>query len=214
MPDVFIDLDDNRQRVIVEPSFTISVQMYSKIMRIHTIYKVKWSGNRLSAAYTRGYRPHETLAAVLFALLEDLPGGFDVLIGNEKHEFLVQDAGRIAEYMHNWAYYTRQVQKLEQTIAEIDARAARYDEDVRRADQETKWAKQDFKNAQEQDGYGWYAQRVNEAVAERRLIATNRRCDPKRKLKAQAQLSQLEAEIRRLRPTFRKHVRPELRELI
>lgn len=212
MPDVFIDLDDNRQRVIVEPSFTMSVPMYSKIMRIHTIHKVKWSGNRLSAAYTRGYRPHETLAAVLFALLEDLPGGFDVLIGNEKHEFLVQDAGRIAEYMHSWAYYTRQVQKLEQTITEIDARAVSYDEDVRLADLQIKWAKGDLKKAREQDG--WYARRLNEAMADRRLIATNKRYDPKRKLKAQAQLSQLEAEIRRLRPTFRKHVRPELRKLI
>lgn len=89
---------------------------------------------------------------------------------------------------------------------------ASYDEDVRRANLQIKWAKQDLKKAREQDE--GYAQRLNEAMAERRLIATNKRYDPKRKLKARAQLSQLEAEIRRLRPTFRKHVRPELRKLI
>lgn len=101
MPDVFIDLDEHRRRIIVEPSFPIGVPMYNKIASIHTIHKVKWSNNRLSATYTRGYMPHETLVAVLFALLEELPGeDFKVLIGNEKHEFLVQDARRIAEYMH------------------------------------------------------------------------------------------------------------------
>ena len=198
----------------VEPSFKIIEDASYEIRNIHTVRKLKSSHNRLVATYTCGYEVYETLAAIIFCLLRYLPNGCTYIELQEEQSGIMDDTLEIVNLLLAWDEYTLKVQKLEQTIAEIDARAARYDEDVRRADQETKWAKQDFKNAQEQDGYGWYAQRVNEAVAERRLIATNRRCDPKRKLKAQAQLSQLEAEIRRLRPTFRKHVRPELRELI
>ena len=88
---------------------------------------------------------------------------------------------------------------------------ASYDEDVRLANLNVKYAKGRLEASPMDERC---VERLKQALADRQRIGRNKRYDPKRKLKAQAQLSQLEAEIRRLRPTFRKHVRLELRKLI
>lgn len=195
----------------VEPSFTITEDASYEIGNIHTVRKLKSSHNRLVATYTRGYKVHETLAAILFCLVRHLPNSRVSIEMQEAQSEIMEDALEIANLLLVWNEYTYAVQKLEQQVAEIDARAASYDEDVRLANLNVKYAKGRLEESPMDERC---VARLKQALADRQRIGRNKRYDPKRRLKAHAQLSQLATEIRRLRPTFRKHVRRELRKLI
>ena len=195
----------------VEPSFTITEDASYEIGNIHTVRKLKSSHNRLVATYTRGYKVHETLAAILFCLVRHLPNSRVSIEMQEAQSEIMEDALEIANLLLAWDEYANAVQKLEQQVAEIDARAASYDEDVRLANLNVKYAKGRLEESPMDERC---VARLKQALADRQRIGRNKRYDPKRRLKARAQLSQLETEIRRLRPTFRKHVRRELRKLI
>lgn len=208
---IYVYIDLNRRRMCVEPSFKITEDASYEIGNIHTVRKLKSSHNRLVATYTRGYEVHETLAAILFCLVRGLPNSRILIEMQEAQSEIMEDALEIANLLLAWNEYTYMVQKLEQQVAEIDERAASYDENVRLANLNVKYAKGRLK---ESPMDARCEQLHRQAVADRRRIGSNKRYDPKRRLKACAQLSQLETEIRRLRPTFRKHVRRELRKLI
>ncbi len=208
---IHVEIDLNRRRMCVEPSFTITEDASYEIGNIHTVRKLKSSHNRLVATYTRGYEVHETLAAILFCLVRHLPNSRVSIEMQEAQSEIMEDALEIANLLLVWNEYTYAVQKLEQQVAEIDARAASYDEDVRLANLNVKYAKGRLEESPMDERC---VARLKQALADRQRIGSNKRYDPKRRLKAHAQLSQLATEIRRLRPTFRKHVRRELRKLI
>ena len=208
---IHVEIDLNRRRMCVEPSFTITEDASYEIGNIHTVRKLKSSHNRLVATYTRGYKVHETLAAILFCLVRHLPNSRVSIEMQEAQSEIMEDALEIANLLLAWDEYANAVQKLEQQVAEIDARAASYDEDVRLANLNVKYAKGRLEESPMDERC---VQRLKQALADRQRIGRNKRYDPKRRLKAHAQLSQLATEIRRLRPTFRKHVRRELRKLI
>ena len=208
---IHVEIDLNRRRMCVEPSFTITEDASYEIGNIHTVRKLKSSHNRLVATYTRGYEVHETLAAILFCLVRHLPDSHMLLELKEGQSEIVEDTLEIVNLLLAWNEYTYVLQKLEQQVAEIDARAASYDEDVRLANLNVKYAKGRLEESPMDERC---VARLKQALADRQRIGRNKRYDPKRRLKARAQLSQLETEILRLRPTFRKHVRLELRKLI
>ncbi len=208
---IHVEIDLNRRRMYVEPSFKITEDASYEIRNIHTVRKLKSSHNRLVATYTRGYEVHETLAAILFCLVRHLPNSRVSIEMQEAQSEIMEDALEIANLLLVWNEYTYAVQKLEQQVAEIDARAASYDRDVLMANLNVTYARE---NLEESPMDAQCVQRLKQALADRQRIGRNKRYDPKRRLKAHAQLSQLETEIRRLRPTFRKHVRLELRKLI
>ena len=208
---IHVEIDLNRRRMCVEPSFTITEDASYEIGNIHTVRKLKSSHNRLVATYTRGYKVHETLAAILFCLVRHLPNSRVSIEMQEAQSEIMEDALEIANLLLAWDEYANAVQKLEQQVAEIDARAASYDEDVRLANLNVKYAKGRLEESPMDERC---VARLKQALADRQRIGRNKRYDPKRRLKARDQLSQLETEIRRLRPTFRKHVRRELRKLI
>ena len=208
---IHVEIDLNRRRMCVEPSFTITEDASYEIGNIHTVRKLKSSHNRLVATYTRGYKVHETLAAILFCLVRHLPNSRVSIEMQEAQSEIMEDALEIANLLLAWDEYANAVQKLEQQVAEIDARAASYDEDVRLANLNVKYAKGRLEESPMDERC---VARLKQALADRQRIGRNKRYDPKRRLKAHAQLSQLATEIRRLRPTFRKHVRRELRKLI
>lgn len=212
---MYIAVDERKRRIVVEPSFPIAYQMKDRLEKIHTLRgKIKASRNRLVVHYTHGYEPHETLAAVIYSLTRDIPSAIkEVTDRDEAMADLLPQAIEIAELMKLWWHLAADVRTTQAVVDEIDKRAARYDEDARSATRMVQhWRKS--RDEAGLGGYEFYTAQLNEALAERRRVAANKRYDPKRKAKAEYRLAWLEVEIRALRPTYRKLVRPELQALV
>lgn len=217
MTSMYLAIDPGTRRIVVEPSFLITQRVAAELDDIHTIFALRSHGNRVTMSYTYGYELHETLAAVIFTLLEqtftDIPVKSVKITGNKHATATLPQALEIAMLMDTWGRFAKEVQANEQLISEIDKRAENYESDVRMANLGIKSERQRLAEGnlflRE-----WLTKSLNEAVAKRRLIATNKRCDPRRKEKAQDRLNELEAEIHNLRPTWRKLVRPELQKLV
>lgn len=217
MPSMYVAIDDRKRCIVIEPSFPIIYQMGSRLENIHTLRgKIKVNGglNRLVVHYTYGYEPHETLAAVIHTLTRELPNGACELTANDEDvRDIVRSAGEIADLMNRWYRLARAVRTTQALVDEIDARAERYDKDARVAASQVKQWRQS-RDETSPAAYEFLTAQLDEAIAERRRIAANKRYDPKRKAKAEYRLAWLEVEIRALRPTYRKLVRPELQALV
>lgn len=217
-PSMYLAIDTDKRIIVVEPSFPISQTAAYEVEEIHTVYHRSHQTNRISVSYTFGYELHETLAAIVFTLvrcgLNDIPVRAVRFTGNKQAMAVLPQVYELAVLMDTWSHLAAEVQANEQLVAEIDKRAETYDEDARRANLVIKAERQ---RAKESEAYGssdWFVKGLNESLAKRRLIATNKRCDPARKAKAQQRLNELEAEIRALRPTWRRLVRSELQAIV
>jgi len=217
MTSMHLAIDPGIRRIVVEPSFLITQRAAAELDDIHTIFALRNHGNRVTMSYTYGYELHETLAAVIFTLLRQTFANVPVksvkITGNKHATAVLARALEIADLMDTWARFAAEVQTNERLIAEIDRRAEDYESEVRMANLGIKSERQRMAG-NDPFLYDWLAKSLKEAIAKRRLIATNKRCDPGRKEKAQYRLNELEVEIRNLRPTWRKLVRPELQKLV
>lgn len=220
MPSMYISVNPRKRRITVKPSFPITQRALGELDDIHTVYGFageRSRGNRVTMGYTYGYELHETLAAVIFTLAEqtfvNIPIESIKITGNEHATAVLPQALEIAVLMSTWARFAAEVQANERLIAEINQRAEDYESAVRMANLSVKSERQRLAG-NDPNLYLWLSKSLNEAIAKRRLIATNKRCDPGRKEKAQDRLNELEAEIRNLRPTWRKLVRSELQTIV
>ncbi len=217
MPSMYIAVDPRKRIITVEPSFMIHIGAAEELQDIHTISEMSHRRNCVSMSYTFGYEPHETLAVIIFTLVEQglkaVPISTVRISGNAPAMEQLPRAIELAELMNTWARLAAEVQANEQLIREIDARAESYERDVRSVNLSIKYDRERLARSGF-DMTDFYNRSINTSIAKRRLIATNKRCDPGRKAKAQHRLSELEVEIRNLRPAWRKLVRPELQQLV
>jgi len=217
MSSMYIAINPRKRTITVEPGFLITLRAAGELQDIHTVGKLAHRGNYVKMTYTFGYELYETLAAIIFTMVEQGLNGVPVksvkITGNKHATAVLARALEIADLMDTWARFAAEVQTNERLIAEIDRRAEDYESEVRMANLGIKSERQRMAG-NDPFLYDWLAKSLKEAIAKRRLIATNKRCDPGRKEKAQYRLNELEVEIRNLRPTWRKLVRPELQKLV